>query len=136
MRFKTLVFFNCIWNHLYWLLFCRDCNNIKIIKTSRSRYYHINRAWKYILTVHRSFWYLISKCMILAIPAAITNSRCSPDFKPNVWYMKRFGAMTIATFMTVILFFSLLSTTLWRNSSRAWNRNGSLRSVSYLKIRD
>lgn len=85
------------------------------------------------LTVQRSFWYWIRKRMTFAVPAAITNSLCSMVFEPNPWNVKRFGAITIATFFNVILFLSRWSITLWRNSSSTWNNSRTYSSTPHMK---
>lgn len=89
--------------------------------------------FKNTLTVQRSFWYWIIKRMTFAVPAAITNSLCSIVFDPNPWNVKRFGAITIATFFNVILFLSRWSVTLWRNSSSTWNNSRTYSSTLHVK---
>lgn len=88
---------------------------------------------KHTLTVQSSFWYWIIKRMTFAVPAAITNSLCSIVFEPNPWNVKRFGAITIATFFNVILFLSRWSITLWRNSSSTWNKSRTFSSTRHVK---
>lgn len=103
------------------------------IKISCCEIYHPPPPLKNPLTVQRSFWYWIIKRMTFAVPAAITNSLCSIVFEPNPWNVKRFGAITIATFFNVILFLSRWSITLWRNSSSTWNKSRTFSSTLYVK---
>lgn len=57
-----------------------------------------------ILTVHRRFWYLMSKRTMLAVLVAMENSCCSVTLERKPLNMKMLGAMTTETLLSVILF--------------------------------